>query len=326
MQTVRNLLSQTSLLARFTAVSFLITFLVAAGLAWQLETTLGRGALSEAARNTADLARIRYVVWGSVGLAFLLLYSALFVFIRNASRDLIQHDAENQRLLIAEHKARELSETLDRVSRALGEILDLRKLLDLICRESVEVFKTHSAFLWLLEEGELIGFAAYGPGADEFIGMRYPIYDPQLLGARVARERKSILINDAPDSALVDQNMIERFGIKAMMGIPLVKRERVLGVLIIFDDENPQRFSKEDIELATTFGSHAALAIDNAQQYERAQLHLEHERSLREIDLAITSNLGLEIPLEVIVNQARTQLRVDACAILLLDPVAQTLD
>ena len=458
MQTVRNLFSETSLLARFTAVSFLVSFFAAAGLAWQLAAALERDALSEVAKNTADqasrildknltsadignalpgsrsaeigalindtllsanivrvkiwtraglliysddrsavgrtfpvseeiekalggeiateisslekeenvserglyselyeiyvplqpadskeilgvyevyydlaklqprLTRIRNTVWGGVGLAFLLLYGTLFFLIRNASRDLIQRDSENQRLLIAEHKARELSETLERVSRALGEILDLRKLLDLICRESVEVFKTHSAFLWLLEEGELIGFAAHGYGAGEFIGMRYPIYDPQLLGARVARERKSILINDAPHSAYVDPKMIERFGAESMMGIPLIKGKRVLGALMIMDTENPQRFSAADLELAATFGGHAALAIDNAQQYERAQLHLEHERSLREIDLAITSNLALEITLEVIVNQVRTQLYVDACAILLLDPGAQSLE
>ncbi len=272
------------------------------------------------------LTRIRYTVWSGVGIGFLILYGTLFLVMRNASRELIQRNKENQILLVKERRERELSERLERLSRALGEILDLRKLLDLICRESVNVFKTHSAFLWLLEEGELVGFSAYGPGADQFIGMRFPIYDPQLLGARVARERKPILINHAMDSAEVDHKLVERFDIKSMMGIPLIKGGRVLGALMILDSENPERFDLQDLELASVFGGHAALAIDNAQLYEKAQLHLKHEKALREIDLAITSNMELSETLRVVLHQTRARLHVDACAVLLLDPRAQTLE
>src|SRR6266498_4096512 len=272
------------------------------------------------------LTRIRYTVWSGVGITFLILYGTLFLLIRNASRELIQRNKENQVLLVTERRERELSERLERLSRALSEILDLRKLLDLICGESVDVFNTQAAFLWLLEGGELIGFSAYGPGADQFIGMRFPIYDPHLLGARVARERKPILINDAPNSLDVDQKMIQLFDIKSMMGIPLVKGARVLGALMIMDSENPDRFDAKDLLMASVFGGHAALAIDNAQLYEKAQLHLKHEKALREIDLAISSNLELSAILRVVLYQTRARLHIDACAILLLDPATQTLE
>ena len=455
---IRNFLSDMSLLARFTLVSFLVTVLIAVGVAWRLESTLEQDALSAVAENTAEqaknilnvnltsrdlraslqgerydeinalihdtllstnivrikiwnrdglliysddssimgktfpitqemreafsgkiateisrlekaenlgehglyaqlfeiyvplqpvdsseipgiyevyydlsklqprLLRLRYIVGTGVGAAFMLLYGTLFVLIRNASRELIQRNRENQALLITERRERELSETLERVSHALGEILDLRGLLDLICRESVAIFGTHAAFLWLLEGGELIGFSAYGPGADQFMGMRVPIYDPQLLGARVARERKPILINDAPNSVHVDQKMIKQFDIKSMMGIPLIKGQRVLGSLMILDSENPQRFTMENIETASVFGSHAALAIDNAQLYEKAQMHLKHEKALREIDLAITSNLELSETLKVVLHQTRARLHVDACVILRLNSNTQMLE
>ena len=272
------------------------------------------------------LTRLRYTVWSGVGIAFLVLYGALVLVIRNASRELVQRNKENQILLVNERRERELSERLERLSRALSEILDLRKLLDLICRESVDVFKTEAAFLWLLEGGELVGFSAYGAGADQFIGMRFPIYDPQLLGARVARERKPILINDAANSTEVDQKMIQRFQIKSMMGIPLIKGMQVLGALMIMDSNDPQRFNLPDLKMASVFGSHAALAIDNAQLYQKTQLHLKHEKALREIDLAITSNMELSATLKVVLYQARARLHVDACAILLLKPDTQTLE
>ncbi len=272
------------------------------------------------------LTDIRHTVWSGVGIGFLILYGTLFLVIRNASRELMQRNRENQVLLVTERREREQSERLERLNRALSEILDLRKLLDLVCRESVDVFETHAAFLWLLEEGELVGFAAAGPGADQFIGMRFPIYDPHLLAARVARERKPILLNDAMNSADVDHTMIERFDIQSMMGIPLMKGMHVLGALMILDSENARRFTPQDLQMASIFGGHAALAIDNAQLYEKAQVHLKHEKALREIDLAITSNMELSATLRVVLYQVRSRLHVDACAILLLDPSAQTLN
>jgi HD-GYP domain-containing protein (c-di-GMP phosphodiesterase class II) len=272
------------------------------------------------------LTRLRYTVWSGVGIAFLVLYGAIILVIRNASRELVQRNKENQILLINERRERELSERLERLSRALSEILDLRKLLDLICRESVDVFKTEAAFLWLLEGGELIGFSAYGAGADQFIGMRFPMYDPQLLGARVARERKPILINDAMNSRDVDQKMVQLFHIQSMMGIPLIKGMHVLGALMIIDSKDPQRFDLQDLEMASVLGGHAALAIDNAQLYEKTQLHLKHEKALREIDLAISSNMELSATLQVVLYQARSRLHVDACAILLLNTDRYTLE
>jgi putative nucleotidyltransferase with HDIG domain len=272
------------------------------------------------------LRSIRRTVWGGVGVAFLILYGGLFLIVRNGSRELVQRNWENRILLLKERREHDLSERLERISRALSEILDLRKLLDLICRESADLFETHAAFLWLLEEGELVGFAAHGPGADEFIGRRIPIYDAQVLGARVTRERKPILVSHTANSPDVDPTLTERFGVKSMMGIPLIKGARILGALMILDLEHPHRFNAQDLEMASVLGGHAALAIDNAQLYEKAQLHLKQERALREIDLAITSKMELSETLQVVLYQACARLHVDAAAILLLDPATQTLN
>ncbi len=265
------------------------------------------------------LARIRSAVWSGVGLGFLILYLSLFFLIRNPSRDLIQRNEENRRLLIAERDQRQLSETLERVSLALSGILDLRKLLDLICRESMQVFSTQAAYLWLVEDEELVGFAAYGHGADQFIGMRYRLDDPILLGARIARTREPLLVNDAPHSSQVDLKLIQFFGIKSILGAPLIKGDRLLGALMIIDTVHPYRFQSADLERASVFGSHASIAIDNARLFEQATLHLEHERSLREIDLAITSNTNLKMVLDIVLHQALTQLKIDAAAISLLN-------
>jgi len=265
------------------------------------------------------LERIRVAVWTGVGLGFLALYAALFLVVRNASRELIARNEENRRLLSAETKQRKLADTLARVSMALSQILDLRELLDLICQESVQVFGAHAAFLWLVEREELVGFAAYGRGAEQFIGRRFPLYDPDLLGARVVRERRPLLVNDAPHSRQVSQDLIREFSVQSILGAPLRKGERILGALMILDTDDPQRFRPADLEAASVFGSQAATAIENAQLFEQARRALGHERALREIDHAITSGPSLDDTLRVVLKQARKQLEVDAGAILLLN-------
>jgi putative nucleotidyltransferase with HDIG domain len=265
------------------------------------------------------LARIRRAVWGGVGVGFLFLYLSLFFLLLQPSRELIRRNQENKRLLLAERDQRQLSETLERVSLALSGILDLRRLLDLICLESTRVFGTQAAYLWLVEGDELVGFSASGSGADQFIGMRYSMNDPVLLGARIARERLPLFINDAPHSSRVDQKLIHFFGIQSILGTPLTKGDHVLGALMVIDTIHPYRFRNQDLERVSVFGSHAAVAIDNAQLYEQAKLHLEHERALREIDQAITSSSSLDTIFELIIQKVLDQLRVDAAAIFVSD-------
>lgn len=249
----------------------------------------------------------------------------MFFLVHNASRELVQRSEENRRLFASEREQRQLSETLGRVGLALSGVLDLQKLLDLICRESTIVFKSTSAFLWLVEGEELVGFAAHGTGAEKFIHMRTPLDDQHLLGARVLREKRPILINDAPRSDEVKQQLIELFDVKSMLGVPLIKGERALGSLMILDTQDPQRFHLRDLETAPVFGSYAAVAIDNASLYEEAQRHLQHEHSLREIDRAISSSLNLDFTLQIVLKQALNQLHVDASDILLVDQNSQTL-
>jgi HD-GYP domain-containing protein (c-di-GMP phosphodiesterase class II) len=81
-------------------------------------------------------------------------------------------------------------------------------------------------------------------------------------------------------------------------------------------------------------------SAENAQLYQEAQHQLAvrkvaeghikrqvaHLQALRDIDIAITSNLDLALTLNVILTQVRTQLKVDAADVLLLDERAKELE
>ncbi len=109
--------------------------------------------------------------------------------------------------------------------------------------------------------------------------------------------------------------------IRSWMGIPLIVRERVIGMLG-FDSETPRYFNQHHANLALAFANQAAVAMDNARLYEEEQerrYETEQRRrvaeGLRDILTIINSNRSLETILDYIVAQAGRLLGTDSIAI-----------
>ncbi len=109
--------------------------------------------------------------------------------------------------------------------------------------------------------------------------------------------------------------------IRSWMGIPLIVRERVIGMLG-FDSETPNYFNQHHVNLALAFANQAAVAMDNARLYEDEQdrrYETEQRRrvaeGLRDILTVINSNRSLEVILDYIVAQAGRLLGTDSIAI-----------
>ena len=71
-----------------------------------------------------------------------------------------------------------------------------------------------------------------------------------------------------------DADELERMqalGARALLMLPLVAREHVLGVLTIFRSVHPRAFTEQDVLIAEELALRAAFALDNARLYETAQ-------------------------------------------------------
>jgi signal transduction histidine kinase len=93
----------------------------------------------------------------------------------------------------------------------------------------------------------------------------------------------------------VRTDALEELGVKSMMAVPLIARGRGLGVLTFVAAESGRRYSASDLALAEEIGRRAAIAIDNAQLYERAQRAI-----LARQDLLATVSHDLKNPLSAI--------------------------
>jgi PAS domain S-box-containing protein len=115
----------------------------------------------------------------------------------------------------------------------------------------------------------------------------YPPNPSELYGLpNVLRTGQSEIYPDIPDELLVatarDERHLElaRFmGLRSVMIVPIVSRERVLGaVTFVTTNESGHNYVEEDLVLAEGLAARAALAIENARLYRAAQDELTERR------------------------------------------------
>src|SRR5262249_34872296 len=88
------------------------------------------------------------------------------------------------------------------------------------------------------------------------------------LPAAVVRERSALYDNNIGTSQSTYQDMLPDVPLKALMGVPLLREDKAVGVLVMAQTRPDHTFSPEDIEQAQAFAIQAAIAIENARLYQ----------------------------------------------------------
>jgi GAF domain-containing protein len=193
---------------------------------------------------------------------------------------------ENARLFAAEQAARRTADTLREVARVLSSSFDTREVLQLILRELHHMIAYDSASIMLLAR-DALHIAAYSMWEqDPGIPTSQLRFDHRSGAWRVAHRRRPLIISDTTTSPdwLPDP---ENTQIRSWLGVPLIAKGAVLGVLNI-DSLRPNSFTPSDAETAQAFADQAAVALENARLYEDSVTRVEQEL---EIASRIQNNL-----------------------------------
>lgn len=197
---------------------------------------------------------------------------------------------ENARLYESATGWLEQLESLNEVGNALVRETDLTRLLQLICQRLRELLRARMVVIGLpASEGELRFAAADGEGAADLLETRVP-RDRSKLGL-VLERRRSERVDSAADDPEVNPEIARLIGIHAGLWVPLLVRERAIGVILVVDRVGSDpRFSEEDLRLAEVFASRAAVAVEMSERVARDALRrvvaaqeLERRRLSREL-------------------------------------------
>jgi putative nucleotidyltransferase with HDIG domain len=114
-------------------------------------------------------------------------------------------------------------------------------------------------------------------------------------------------------------------GIKSYAYAVLERDNLPMGLLLTVSTDEESILTEDAPELLAGLAHQASSAIANAELFTEAQEHLRQLKSLRNIDMAITNSLDLEITFQVILDEVTNMLSIDAAAILSLNPHTGTL-
>lgn len=180
---------------------------------------------------------------------------------------------------------------LAQASQTLSASLDYRTTLAQVARLAVPTLGDWCA-VEILEDGVLHSLAVEHIDPRRValareLQERYPTDPDAPSGApHVARTGITEFYPDIPDEMLVaaarDEEhlrLARELGLRSAMSVPLIARDRVLGVVTLVYAESGRRYGSEDVRLAEDLARRAALAIDNAHLFSQTRdvaVELQH--------------------------------------------------
>jgi GAF domain-containing protein len=138
--------------------------------------------------------------------------------------------------------------------------LDLTTLLELIVRHAVELTGSSSGGIHLWDEATqlLLPSASYRLG--NMVKEVYLRLGEGVAGT-VAQRRQGMIVKDYQTSPYA-MRIFKEYGITAILAEPLLYHDRLLGVIVLGQQETARSFTEADRECLALFAVQAAVAIE----------------------------------------------------------------
>lgn len=168
------------------------------------------------------------------------------------------------------------------IARDLGSTLDLDVLLNRIVNAAADITSAEAASILLYDNTSRQLYFQVATNFDEptLRGLVVPL-DGSIAGW-IVNNQKPVRIDDVHEDArhYGDIEQTTGFPTKSILGIPLVTKNKVVGVLEALNKRRG-KFTSADENLLSVLGAQAAVAIENARLFQQSDLIAEFVHELR---------------------------------------------
>jgi NtrC-family two-component system sensor histidine kinase KinB len=228
-----------------------------------------------------------------------------------------------------EDRSRTLLELLINVSREVATALDLRTVLQRLLFAALQNVGGERGSIVVMDDlGKPVDATiVYGKQFHEHTALQLRDTVERGLAGWVVQNRKPALV---PDTSLDERwlrradDSAEQTGAKSAICVPLMARERLVGVLTLVHSV-PNVFDEDHLELMKAIADQASVAVLNARLYTESQRTARVMSALAEGAAAMNTSLEMADVWRRILNQTMQALQVETVALALNDQTTNEL-
>ena len=214
-------------------------------------------------------------------------------------------------------------ELLYHISRELSVALDLRLILQRILSLSVDNVKAERGSIVVLDDRgtPIEGTIIIGTRVFDHTAQQLRETVDRGLAGWVIRNMQPVLIqNTHRDTRWLRRldDTRERSGAKSAICVPILARERLVGVITIVHPA-PDFFTSDHLALVQTIADMAGVAVMNARLYEESQQQARVMTSLAENAFSLNSSLKLDQVLQNILDQTAQAMQAEDVLLGMID-------
>jgi signal transduction histidine kinase len=169
---------------------------------------------------------------------------------------------------------------LSRVAAAISGLIDLEAILRVGLDTALAILDSAIGGIMLLDEDtKTLSYRVYHGISDEY-AQEMHLKLGQGVAGKVAENARSVMVEDiSMDPGAAHPDLISKEGLKAFVSVPLMSKEKVLGVMNVAS-RLAKQFTEKDIHLLHATGDLLGLAIEQAKLYEELRRGRERYRQL----------------------------------------------
>lgn len=216
----------------------------------------------------------------------------------------------------------DVTEAMAQIAKAITSQLDLDDVLNQVAETARALTAAGETGIWLVDEesGELELEAQRGIVDERVRRTRLPSGKDTLAGEAL-RTNKAVRASRQPGEDEI--RLKTGYFVSAIVYVPVALGGVTFGVLSAAHREPGMQFSAKDERLLEAIADFAAIAIQNARQYQRTDAALERRvkevSALNQLTFTLSSSLNLDKVYDVLVEQVNRHWPVEAVELYLID-------
>jgi GAF domain-containing protein len=201
---------------------------------------------------------------------------------------------ENARLYTEATQRRQQAEDLTRLAQVVTASLELPEVLQRVARAATDLLPDAVSRIWVAEGEHLVLRSESGTRGTPRAGRQTEFAFGEGLAGHVAVTREPLVIEDvAADPRAINATWMHEEGCVSVLYVPLLVRDRLLGVLSLLT-RHRHRFGPAELESLVSFGTQAAIGIENATLLQEARTRQGRLETLLEVSRELSRIQSLE--------------------------------